>query len=113
MRGHAWASGTRLLGAVLGASLRAIAHARGIQRGADDLVAHPGKVLHPAPANEHDRVLLEVVADAGDICGDFDRRGEADASDLAKGRVRLLGRGRVDTGAHAPPLRRSPQSRRL
>src|SRR5918999_473872 len=82
---------TALLCAVLGARLRAIPDARGVERGSDDLVAHAGEVLDPAPTHEHDRVLLKVVADAGDVSGDFDSGGEADSRDLTKGRVRLLG----------------------
>ena len=81
--------------------LDAVADAGGVERGADDLVADAREVLHTAPTHEHDRVLLEVVADAWDVCGDLDPRGEADTCDLAERGVRLLGSGRVHTGAHA------------
>src|SRR3990172_2836694 len=64
-------------------------------------------------AHEHDGVLLEVVADAGDVAGDLDLRGQAHAGDLAQGRVRLLGRHRVDAGADATTLRRPLQGRAL
>ncbi len=56
-------------------------------------------------ADEDDGVLLEVVALARDVCGDLDAVDETDTGDLAQGRVRLLGGGREDAGAHATLLR--------
>src|SRR3954447_23121750 len=93
-------SALRLLRAVAAASLLAVLHALGVERTADDLVADTGEVLHATAADEHDRVLLQVVADARDVGGDLDPRGEPDARDLAERGVRLLGSGRVDTRAH-------------
>src|SRR5262249_55405845 len=84
-----------LLRAVAAAGLLAIADALGVQRTTDDLVPHAGEVLHPAAADEHDRVLLEVVPDSGDVRGHLDLAGEPDARHLPQRRVRLLGRGRV------------------
>ena len=80
--------------------------AGGVERPADDLVAHARQVLDAAAADEHDRVLLQVVALAGDVGGDLDRAGDAHARDLAQRRVRLLRRHRVDARADAAPLRR-------
>src|SRR3954454_4399516 len=94
-----------LLDAVLGTGLLAVADAGGVERPADDLVAHARKVLDAATAHEHDGVLLQVVPLAGDVGGDLDRAGDADAGDLAKRGVRLLGRGRVDARADAAALR--------
>src|SRR3954462_11204874 len=102
-----------LLRAVAAASLLAVLHALGVERAADDLVADTGEVLHPAAAHEHDRVLLQVVADAGDVGGDLDAGRQPHAGDLAQRGVRLLGGGRVDTRAHAAPLGRPLQSGRL
>src|SRR3954452_1643761 len=102
-----------LLGAVAAASLLAVAHAGGVEGAADDLVAHAGEVLHTTAAHEHDRVLLEVVALAGDVGGDLHAAGEPDAGDLAQRRVRLLRRVRVDAGAHAPTLGGALQGWRL
>src|SRR3990172_10574388 len=98
-----------LLRAVLGPRLLPIPHAGGVEGGAHDLVAHAGKVLHTATAHEHDRVLLEVVADAGDVGGDLDPGGQPDTGDLAQRRVRLLGGGRVDARADTPALGRLPE----
>ena len=58
-------------------------------------------------------MLLEVVADTGDVGRDLDARGQADTGHLAQGRVRLLRGGRVDAGAHPPPLGRALQGRGL
>src|SRR6476619_2297391 len=102
-----------LLGAVAAASLLAVLHALGVERAADDLVADTGKVLHTAAAHEHDRVLLQVVADTRDVGRDLDAAGQAHAGDLPQRGVRLLRGGRVDTRAHPASLGRTLQSGRL
>src|SRR5689334_23412879 len=61
-----------LLDAVLGAGLLAVAHAGGVERPADDLVAHARQVLDATAADEHHGVLLKVVALARDVGGDLD-----------------------------------------
>src|SRR5919201_6971133 len=94
------------LDAVLGARLLAVAHPGGVKGAADDLVADARKILHAAAAHEDDRVLLQVVALTRDVGRDLHAVGETHASDLAQRRVRLLGRGRIDAGAHAAALRR-------
>src|SRR3712207_8750174 len=96
-----------LLRAVPAASLLAVADTLGVERAADDLVAHAGEVLHAAAAHEHHRVLLQVVADARDVRGHLDATGEADASDLAQRRVQILRRRRVHAGAHPTTDRKS------
>src|SRR4051795_10215521 len=102
-----------LLGAVTAAGLLAVLHALGVERAADDLVADTGEVLHPAAADEHDRVLLEVVAHARDVGRDLDAAAQAHAGDLAEGGVRLLRGGGVDARADAASLGRTLQGRRL
>src|SRR6476469_10112798 len=106
--GRIWAAarrGTRrslpFLDAVLGARLLAVAHAGGVERAAHDLVADARQVLDAAAADEHDGVLLQVVALAGDVGGHLDRAGDAHARYLAQGGVRLLRSGRVHARAHA------------
>ena len=42
-------------------------HALRVERAADDVVAHARQILHAAAADQHDRVLLQVVALAGDV----------------------------------------------
>src|SRR5919199_822038 len=102
-----------LLRAVPAASLLAVADTLGVERAADDLVAHAGEVLHTTAAHEHHRVLLQVVADARDVGRHLDATGEPDAGHLAQRRVGLLRRGRVDARAHAAALRGTLQRRGL
>src|SRR5918997_3346240 len=101
------------LGAVARTGLPAVADPLGVEGAADDLVADAGQVLPPAAADEHDRVLLQVVAHARDVGGDLDAAGQPDPADLAQGRVGLLRRGRVDARADPTPLGRTLQRRRL
>src|SRR6266851_2338628 len=102
-----------LLRAVTAACLLAVAHALGVQGAADDLVPHAGEVPHPPAADQHDGVLLEVVADAGDVGRDLDVAGEPDPRHLAERRVRLLGRGGVDARAYPAALRAGLERRGL
>src|SRR5699024_564933 len=102
-----------LLRAVTAPGLLTAAHTLGVQRAADDLVAHTGQVLHTTTAHEHDGVLLQVVAHAGDVGGDLDAVGELHTRDLAERGVRLLRGGGVHAGADAPTLRAAFQRRRL
>src|SRR5512134_496829 len=101
------------LRAVLAARLLAARDADGVERPADDVVAHAGEVLHAAAADEDHRVLLQVVADAGDVARHLEAVRQPDAGDLAQGRVRLLRRGGVDARADAALLRRLTQGGRL
>src|SRR5690242_9206140 len=93
------------LGAVLRAALVAAVDAARVECAAHDVIAHARQVLHTAAAHEHDRVLLEVVALAGDVARDLGLVREADTRDLAEGGVRLLRRRRVDARADATLLR--------
>src|ERR1700722_147940 len=74
-----------LLRAVTTAGLLAVAHTLGVKRTADYLVSNAGEVTHPAAPDQHDRVLLQVVADAGNVRGHFDVAGQPDSGDLAEG----------------------------
>ena len=55
------------LRAVLRAALIALLHAARVEGAADDVVAHARQILHAAAADQHDRVLLQVVSLAGDV----------------------------------------------
>jgi hypothetical protein len=96
--------------ALTGEALTAL-NADGIQGAPDDVVTNAGEVLHAATPHEHDRVLLEVVADAGNIGGHFKAAREADAGHLAQRRIGLLGCGRVNANTDAAPLRTGYQRR--
>src|SRR5207248_8507332 len=101
------------LRAVLRARLLSITHAGRVQRRADDLVPHTGEVLHAAAAHEHDRVLLQVVADPRDVRVHLGPARQPHARDFPKRRVRLLRRHREHARADTPPLRRALQRGRL
>ena len=77
------------------------------------MIADPGQILDATAADEDHRVLLQVVADAGDVGGDLEARGETDACHLAQSRVGLLRGGGVDPGAHPPSLGAGAQGGRL
>jgi len=83
------------------------------ERTADDVVADAGQIADAAAADEHDRVLLEVVPLAGDVDRNFLLVRESHTGDLAQRRVRLLRRHRADLQADAPLLRAAVEHRRL
>ena len=97
-------AGLRALCAVLGASLTASVDALRVEGAADDVVTNTGKVLDTAAADHDDGVLLEVVADTGDISGDLVAVGQANTGDLTQCGVRLLRSGSTNSGADAALL---------
>src|SRR3982750_208435 len=102
-----------LLRAVAAARLLAVAHALGVEGTTDDLVPDTREVLDPATADQHDRVLLQVVPHARDVGRDLDLAGQPDPRHLPQRRVRLRRRGGVHARAHAAPLRAPLERRRL
>ena len=94
------------LGAVLGAGLHSLGDALRVEGTADDVVTHTGEVTHTAAADKHYGVLLQVVADTGDIRGDFDTVGKTYSGDLTERGVRLLRGSGTDRSADASLLRR-------
>src|SRR3954469_4481755 len=95
----------RPLGAVFGAALPPVLDALRVVRAPDDVIAHAGQVLDAAAADQHDRVLLQMVALAGDVAGHLEPVGQPHARHLAQRRVRLLRSRRIDARADAPLLR--------
>src|SRR3954469_9275396 len=77
--------GMRLLGlhAVLRARLLAVGHAGRVEGAADHLVPDARKVLDAPTTHEHDGVLLEVVALAGDVRRDLQAVRQTNTGDLA------------------------------
>src|SRR5512139_1542983 len=106
-------SALRPLGAVLGAALPALADAGAVERAAHRVVAHAREVLDAATADQHHRVLLQVVALAADVADHLVAVGEAHLGDLAQRRVRLLRGRRVHARADAALLRRAAQGGHL
>jgi hypothetical protein len=66
-----WRSGLGSFGAVLRTGLAPILDTRSVEGAADDVIANPGEILDATTANEHNRVLLQVVADAWDVGSHF------------------------------------------
>ena len=96
----------RLLRAVLGAGLHTTLNTLRIERTTDDVVTNAGKVLDTAAADQHDRVLLQAVADAGDVGRNLHAVGQTDSRKLTHSGVRLLRRHGGDLRAHASLLGR-------
>ena len=94
-------------------NLLALADAGTVERAAHRVVAHAGQILDAAAADEHHRVLLQVVAFATDVAGHFVAIRQAYAADLTKSRVRLLRRRRIDARADTTLLGGSPERRYL
>jgi hypothetical protein len=74
----------RPLGAVLRTALSALRDAHGVENTTNNVVANTGKVFHTTPADEHHRVLLEVVTLTGNIRGHLDPVGQPNTSHLAE-----------------------------
>src|ERR1700682_2033901 len=100
----------RPLGSVLRATLLAASDPHRVQSAADDVIAHSREILNPATANQHDRVLLQIVADAGNVGCNLNSIGQSDAGNFTQGGVRLLRSLRIDAGANPTFLRTSLQS---
>src|SRR3954469_25168892 len=93
------------LRAVLRTALLAILDALRVEHAAQHMVAHTGKIAHTTAADQNNRVLLKVVAFTRDVADDFALVGQANLGHLAKCRVRLLRRRRIDARANAALLR--------
>ena len=89
---------------VLGTALHPVLDALSIEGTTNDVVTDTGKVLNTAAANQNDGVLLQVVADTGDVGGNLVAIRQADTGDLTKCGVRLLGGGGTNCGADASLL---------
>jgi len=89
--------------AVFRTALFAVLHALRVERTADDVVADAGQIFDAAAADEHDRVLLKIVADAWDVRGHFDAVCETNACHFAQRRVRLFRRDRLYLRADSAP----------
>src|SRR6195952_5312062 len=103
----------RTLGAIERAALLAVLDTLGVQHAADDVVAHAGKVLDAAAADQHDAVFLQVMAFARNVGQRFEAVGQTHLGDLAQRGVRLLRRRGVDAGADGALLRALLQGRNL
>src|SRR6266496_2062104 len=99
------------LRAIFPTTLHSSLHTDGVQRPADDVIAHARQILDAAAADEHQRVLLEVVADTRNVGGDLDAIGEPHARYFAQRGIRLLRGLCEDADANAALLRAVLQGR--
>ena len=92
------------LRAVLAPPFLPVLHSAGIQNAADNLITKTD-IFYSAATHHNHRVLLEIVADARHISGNFHTVGEPNPRNLSDGRVRFLRRfgGYFDAN---PPLKR-------
>src|SRR5687768_1996476 len=97
---------------VLAAAGLSVFGAGGVERAADNVIAYPRQVLNSAPADHHYRVLLEVMADSGNVGRHFHAVYQSDAGDLTQRGIRFLRRHRPHYQAHAALERISLQRRR-
>src|SRR5438132_7666958 len=89
--------------------LLALVHARGVERAADDVVAHARQILHAAAADHHDRLLLQIMPFARVVGRHLEPVGQPDPRDLPQRRIWLLGRRGVYASADAALLRIAAQ----
>src|SRR5438093_1143056 len=93
------------LGSVLRSSLHPSLNSDGVERAADDVIANARQILDAAAANEHQRVLLQVVADTRNVGRHLDAVRQPHARDFSQRGVRLLRCLREDANADAALLR--------
>jgi hypothetical protein len=103
----------RLLGTVLRTALVAVGNTGSIKCTANNVVTYTGEILHTTTANEHDRVLLQVVTLTGDVRVDLLLVGQANTSHLTHSGIRLFRGCSVHTYTYATTLRAAVESRRL
>src|ERR1700719_3096441 len=90
----------RPFSAVFRARLFAITNTRRVERTADYVIAHTRQILDAAPADQHNRVLLQVVSHARNIGSDLDSVGEPHTRYFTERGVRLFRRGGINTRAN-------------
>ena len=74
-------------------------------------LTNTGQIPHTAAADQHNAMLLQVVADPGDVAGTFDGVRQADSRDFPQGGVRLFRRLCLDAQAHTALLGASLKNR--
>src|SRR5262249_47510215 len=99
----------RSLRSVFGTPLSPFLNPNGIQSSANDVIANAREIFDATSSDKHDRMLLQIVSDAGNIRSHFDSVRESDTGHLSQRRVGLLGCGCVYTRAHPSLLRTTLQ----
>src|SRR5579872_201605 len=93
------------LGAIFRAALLPAGYTHRIKRATYYVITHAGEVFYTTTADEHNRVLLQVVTNAWNVSRDFNTIGQANSSNLAQRRVWLFRRLGVNARANTTLLR--------
>ena len=104
-------SGLRAFRSVLRAALPPVSYTRCIQNAPDRMITNTGQILYPPPANQYDRMFLEIMALATDVASNFKAVRQSHSGNLPECRIRLLRSGRIYPSTHPPFLRGLPQRR--
>jgi hypothetical protein len=73
-----------LLNAIFRSSLVSLAYASGLLGSTNDVISNARKVLNSTTSDKNNGVLLQVVAFARNVGGDFDTVGQSNTSSLSK-----------------------------
>ena len=84
-----------------------------IQTTTHHVVTHTRQILYTTAAQQHDRVLLQVMAFTTDVANHLKTVGQANLGDFTQRRVRLLWSCGVHTSTNTALLRRTFQGRNL
>ena len=104
-------SGLRSFRSVLRATLPPVSYSRCIQNTPDGVITNTGQILYASPANQHDRMFLEIMTLATDVTGNFKAVRQSYSGNLPECRIRLLWSGRIYPSTHPSFLRGLPQRR--
>ena len=96
---------------VLRATLPPVSYSRCIQNAPDGVITNTGQILYAPPANQHDRMFLEIMALATDVTGNFKAVRQSHSGNLPECRIRLLWSGRIYPSTHPSFLRGLRQRR--
>lgn len=83
-----------LFRSILRAPSLPVRHSRAVQNSPDNVIANTRQIRHPAAADHHNRVFLQIVANSRDIGGHFHPVGEPHAGNFPKRRIGLFGSSR-------------------
>ena len=103
--------GLRSFRSVLRATLPPVSYSRCIQNAPDGVITNTGQILYAPPANQHDRMFLEIMALATDVTGNFKAVRQSHSGNLPECRIRLLWSGRIYPSTHPSFLRGLRQRR--
>ena len=104
-------SGLRTFRSILRAALPPVSHSRSIQNSSDGVITNTWQVFYTSPANQNDRMLLEIMAFATDVTGNFKAVRQSYSGNLPECGIRLLWSSRIYPCTHPPFLRGLPQRR--